>query len=125
MHIERSDTVWIRRAVLFHLDKKAFGRQSAGVQELPDVVRDARSESRAQELDRFRPGVLTSTTDRLVHDDLVRANLGDEPRSSIVRDDDSRMTGVVYHERIRIDVSAAFAVAMLASRRPQRRRGSV
>jgi hypothetical protein len=33
---------------------------------------------------------------------LVRANLGDEPRSSIVRDDDSRMTRVVCHERTHI-----------------------
>jgi hypothetical protein len=95
VHIERSDTMRIRRAVLFHLDAKAFGRQSARIQELLDVVRNAGSESRSQELDWFRPAVLTSTTDRLVHDDLVRSNLGDEPRSSIMSDEDSRMTRVV------------------------------
>ena len=124
VHIERFDTGWIRRTVLFHLDAKAFGRQSAGIQELPDVVRDATSESRTQELDRFRPAVLASPADRLVHDDFVRSNLGDEPHSSLVSDENSGVTRVVYHERIPIVVSVVFAVSMLALRQRRRRPGS-
>ena len=123
VHVERFDTVWIRRSVLFHLDAKAFGRQSSGIQELPDVVRDATSESRTQKLDRFRPAVLASAADRLVHDDFVRPNLGDEPRSSIVSNENSWMTRVVYHERIRVVVSVVFAVSMLGSRQRRRRPG--